>query len=121
MAGELADVRAEIAEIDRQIVELVARRSGLAERLGSLKRETNAPVRDYGHEKTVVDRAREVAESVGVSGDLAERIMLELIRASLEVEERGQVEASSAGTGRRALVIGGSGQMGSWFVRFLRS
>ena len=121
MSDELADVRAEIAETDRQIVELVARRSTFADRLGSLKRQHGSPIRDYGHEKTVVDRARSVAESVGVSEDLAERIMLELIRASLEVEERGQVEASSAGTGRRALVIGGSGQMGSWFVRFLQS
>jgi len=121
MSGELAEDRAEIAEIDRQIIELVARRSGFAERLGSLKSENGSPIRDYGHEKTVVDRARTVAESVGVSEELAERIMLQLILASLEVQERGQVEASSAGTGRSALVIGGSGQMGRWFVRFLRS
>lgn len=121
MTDELADVRTEIAAIDLQIVELIARRSGLADRLGSLKREEGSPIRDYGHEKTVVDRARAVADAAGVSEDLAERIMLELIRASLEVQERGQVEASSSGSGRSALVIGGSGQMGRWFVRFLRS
>ena len=121
MADELSDLRTEIAEVDRQILELVARRSVLADRLGVVKRELNSPIRDYNYEKTVVDRARAVAESVGISEDLAERVMLELIRASLEVQERGQVEASSAGTGRNALVIGGSGQMGRWFVRFLRS
>jgi chorismate mutase/prephenate dehydrogenase len=121
MVDELADLRAEIAEIDRQIVELVARRSVFADSLGSLKRKAGSPIRDYRYEKTVVDRARDVARSCGVSEDLAESIMLNLIRASLEVQERGRVEASSAGTGRSALVIGGSGQMGQWFVRFLRS
>lgn len=121
MVDELADVRTEIADIDRQIVELAARRANLANRVGSLKRASGAPIRDYGHEKIVVDRARAVADSVGLSEDLAERIMLELIRTSLEIQERGQVEASSAGTGRSAMVIGGSGQMGLWFVRFLTS
>ena len=121
MADELADLRAEIAEIDRQIVELAAQRSTFADRLGSLKRRVGSPVRDYNYEKTVVERAREVARSAGLSEDLAESLMLNLIRASLEVQERGRVEASSTGTGRSALVIGGSGQMGRWFVRFLRS
>ena len=121
MAEELTNVRSEIADIDRQIVELAARRAALADRVGSLKRSTGAPIRDYAHEKIVVDRARAVADSVGLSEDLAETIMLEMIRTSLEVQEKGQVEASSAGTGRSAMVIGGSGQMGRWFVRFLRS
>ena len=118
---DLSRVRAEIAEIDRQLIELSARRTGLAEELGALKRAEGAPIRDYAHEKTVVDRARSVASSAGLSEDLAEGLMLHLIRSSLEVQERGQVEAVSAGTGQSALVIGGAGQMGEWFVRFLRS
>ena len=118
---ELARVREEIAQVDRQIIELAARRGELAERLGSLKRTAGSPIRDYAHEKVVVDRARDIAESFGLSEDLAERLMLELIRSSLLVQERGHVQASSAGTGRSAMVIGGAGQMGRWFVRFLQS
>ena len=77
--------------------------------------------RDYAHEKEVVERARRLAAAAGLSQDLAERLMLDLIRSSLLVQEQGQVEADSAGTGRKALVIGGSGRMGGWFVRFLKS
>lgn len=118
---ELAFLREEIGKVDRQIIELAAQRSDLANRLGSLKQQSGAPIRDYAHERVVVERARNIATSTGLSPDLAESLILELIRSSLEVQERGRVEASSAGTGRNALVIGGQGQMGRWFVRFLRS
>ncbi len=121
MSDELSRVRAEIAAIDREMVELAARRSRLADEVGSLKRASGSAIRDYGHEKVVIDRARELARSAGVSEQLAESLMLELIQASLEIQEQGQVEASSAGSGQSATVVGGSGQMGRWFVRFLRS
>ena len=39
-----------------------------------------------------------------------------LIRSSLTTQEQASVAAVEQGTGRRALVIGGSGKMGSWFV-----
>ena len=120
-SDELAETRHEIAEIDRQIVDLAARRGELAGRLGVLKRQSGAPIRDYAYEKVVVERARGLAQAAGLSGDLAERLMLELIQSSLLVQEQDQVQESSAGSGRSALVVGGSGQMGQWFVRFMRS
>jgi chorismate mutase/prephenate dehydrogenase len=44
-----------------------------------------------------------------------------LIRASLTRQEETRVAAGTAGEGKRALVIGGCGKMGAWFVRFLGS
>jgi chorismate mutase/prephenate dehydrogenase len=44
-----------------------------------------------------------------------------LIRSSLTTQEQARVRAEGAGQGRRALVIGGSGKMGRWFVEFLDS
>ena len=118
---ELSSLAEAIAEIDREIVGLSGRRVDLAARLGELKRVQGLPIRDYAHEKEVVGRARRMAADAGLSEALAERMMLELIRSSLVVQEQGQIEADSAGTGRNALVIGGSGRMGGWFVRFLES
>ncbi|MFV1961058.1 MAG: prephenate dehydrogenase/arogenate dehydrogenase family protein [Acidimicrobiia bacterium] len=118
---EFSGVREAIAEIDREMIDLTARRVELAARLGELKRVQGLPIRDYAHEKEVVGRARRMAAEAGLSEDLAERMMLELIRSSLVIQEQGQVEAESAGTGRNALVIGGLGLMGGWFVRFLES
>ena len=44
-----------------------------------------------------------------------------LIRSSLTTQEQARVRAEGAGQGQRALVIGGSGKMGRWFVDFLDS
>lgn len=118
---EVADLRRQIAEIDEQIIGLVARRTDLAARVGELKRQRALPIRDFAIEKEIIDRARRIASDAGLTEDLAENLMLELIKASLAVQEQDRVRAASSGTGRSALVIGGEGRMGSWFVRFLES
>jgi chorismate mutase/prephenate dehydrogenase len=57
----------------------------------------------------------------GVSPALAEQLLRLLIRSSLTTQEQASVVAHGAGSGRRALVIGGAGKMGGWFVSFLGS
>ena len=57
----------------------------------------------------------------GVSPDLAEGLLRMLIRSSLTTQEQARVVAQGAGSGRRALVIGGGGKMGRWFAEFLMS
>ncbi len=47
--------------------------------------------------------------------------MRQLIRSSLTTQERASVAALGAGSGQRALVIGGAGKMGRWFAEFLHS
>jgi chorismate mutase / prephenate dehydrogenase len=64
---------------------------------------------------------RAMAEQRGVSPGLAESLLRLLIRSSLTTQEHASVVAHGAGSGRRALVIGGAGKMGSWFVSFLGS
>jgi chorismate mutase/prephenate dehydrogenase len=85
------------------------------------KRATGHPTRDYGREKEVILRVRSIATELGVSPALAEDLLRLLIRSSLTTQEHASVAASGAGTGRRALIIGGGGKMGGWFVQFLAS
>lgn len=118
---EVTDLRGKIAEIDVEIIGLVARRTELAARVGELKRERGLAIRDFSVEKEIISRARGFARDAGLTEDLAENLMLELIKASLAVQEQDRVRAASSGTGQSALVIGGGGRMGSWFVRFLES
>jgi len=117
----LDQLRDELARVDREMFELVARRLELASRIGSVKRAEGAATRDYGQEKAVLERAEQAARELGLSPQLAEQLVLLLIRSSLTVQERHQIAAESGGDGRRALVIGGAGRMGGWFVRFLAS
>ncbi len=89
--------------------------------IGESKRNSGAGTRDYAREKDVLDMGREQAQEHGVDPDLVEEILRQLIRTSLESQERDRVIAEGKGDGRRALVIGGAGKMGRWFVDFFAS
>jgi chorismate mutase/prephenate dehydrogenase len=56
-----------------------------------------------------------------VSEAVATSLMQELIAYALTDQERQRVAAHGGGGGRRALVVGGAGRMGRWFVGFLAS
>jgi len=117
----LEDLRQRMNDLDRQLIELVAERKLLSEEVARVKRATGKPTRDYEREREVIMRVRAAAAERGVSGELAERLLRLLIRSSLTTQEQASVVAHGAGSGRRALVIGGAGKMGGWFVNFLAS
>ena len=117
----LDDLRQRVTEIDRQLIALVAERKAVSEEVARVKRATGKPTRDYEREREVIMGVRATAAERGVSPQLAEQLLRLLIRSSLTTQEQASVVAHGAGSGRRALVIGGAGKMGSWFVSFLAS
>jgi chorismate mutase / prephenate dehydrogenase len=121
MDETLDQLRHRLAELDENLLGLVSERARLASRIGAAKRQAGIPARDFRQEREVVERARTVAAKLEISPGLAEDLMLLLIRSALAVQERDELRSSAPGTGKRALVIGGSGKMGNWFVRFLAS
>ena len=121
MTNSLDDLRAELSDIDRRIIDLIAERQRVVGAIGRDKLQTGRATRDYEREKTVISRAREQAALQNVDTALAEQIMTALIRSSLTSQERERVAASGKGGGRRVLVIGGGGKMGQWFVDFFNS
>ncbi|MGI9260760.1 MAG: prephenate dehydrogenase/arogenate dehydrogenase family protein [Woeseiaceae bacterium] len=117
----LEDLRNQLSAIDRQIIELIAERQTVVGEIGAAKQDTGRATRDYEREKDVLDMARVHAGDLGVDPNLAEDILTALIRASLTHQERSRVAAEAAGDGRRALIIGGGGKMGGWFVDYFSS
>ena len=117
----LDDLRRRLTERDRQFIRLAAERKALSAEVARVKRATGHPTRDYGREREVLMGARTAAAELGVSPALAEELLRLLIRASLTTQEQASVAAQGTGSGRRALVIGGGGKMGRWFVQFLTS
>ncbi len=118
-AEQLEALRTELSGLDRQLLDIVARRTALSLQIGRTKTELGRGTRDFAREKVVLDRARQQAASLGLPPSLAERLMLSLIEASLSVQEQDRVSKAGSGDGQRALVIGGAGKMGRWFVTFL--
>jgi chorismate mutase/prephenate dehydrogenase len=117
----LEELRTRLTALDRQLLDLVAERQRLSREVAEAKRAVGRPTRDFKREREVILQARETAASLEISPDLAESIMRLLIRGSLTTQERMRVAAAAQGSGRTALVIGGAGKMGRWFVEFLSS
>ena len=117
----LEQLRKNLSAVDRRLVELIAERQKIVGEIGKSKLTTGAGTRDYAREKDVLDMGREQAIELGVDPDLVEGMLQQLIRTSLESQERDRVIAEGKGDGRRALVIGGAGKMGRWFVDFFAS
>jgi chorismate mutase-like protein len=115
---ELPRLRVAIAEVDRALLELLRRRMDLAADVGRIKAATGAPVVARGAEDRVLTRARQHAETCGVSEDVMEEIFHAIMRGSVERQHRVGV-AARAQRGGRVLVLGGAGAMGSWLEQFL--
>jgi len=117
----LEDLRTQLTDLDRRLIAVVAERQAVSEEVARVKRATGKPTRDYEREREVILAVRTAAAARGVSADLAEQLLRLLIRSSLTTQEQATVAAQGAGSGRRALLIGGAGRMGRWFVSFLAS
>ncbi len=117
----LDELRRQLDQLDQQLLQIIAARQTTSREIARVKRSTGYPTRDYGREREVLLGARDYAENLGISPDVAETVMRLLIRSSLTTQERASVVAQASGSGRRALVIGGAGKMGAWFVQFLGS
>nr|WP_267625360.1 chorismate mutase [Halobium salinum] len=83
----LDELRAEIEEIDRDIVELIARRTYVADTVATVKAERDLPTTDEGQEERVMERAGENAERFEVDANLVKAIFRLLIELN-KVEQR---------------------------------
>ena len=117
----LQALRAELDILDRQLIELAARRQALSSEIARVKGATGRSTRDFRREREVILMARTHASELGVSPALAEGLLQSLIQSSLTTQEQARVAAGARGSGQRALVIGGRGKMGRWFAEFLAS
>lgn len=117
----LDELRTTLSSVDRELVELIAKRQKIVSEIGRNKQTSGKATRDYQREKNVLDMARQQAAGLSIDENLAEDIMTTLIRSSLTSQEKDRVIAEGKGDGRRVLVIGGAGKMGGWFADFFRS
>lgn len=118
---ELLRLRQTLDRIDNHLLDLIGERQQTIAAIGEIKRGMGKPLRDFAREKEVLALATAHADARGLDRSLAHELMKLLIQHSLTTQEHEQIRAEALGDGRRALVIGGGGQMGRWFARFLDS
>ncbi len=117
----LEELRDRLTRLDGELLALIAERQRLSTKVARVKRATGHPTRDFQREREVLLNARSAATKLGLPPALADNLLRLLIRSSLAIQEQAQVVAQGQGSGKRALVIGGAGKMGRWFVEFLDS
>ncbi|MEZ3114493.1 chorismate mutase [Halobaculum sp. MBLA0147] len=83
----LAELREEIRSIDRELVELIARRTYVADTIADVKAAKDLPTTDESQEQAVMDRAGENAEQFEVDSNLVKAIFRLLIELN-KVEQR---------------------------------
>lgn len=85
----LDELRGEIASIDREIVELIAQRTYVADTIAGVKDERGLPTTDETQERAVMDRAGENAKRFDVDDNLVKAMFRLLIELN-KVEQRNQ-------------------------------
>ena len=115
----LDSLREGIRRLDLELVARVAERVDLARQVGELKRRQGFSTVDYAQERTVIERARAVAEERGLEPAVAEDLFARIIRASVIAQEEDSLRVAELGVGKSAVIVGGAGRMGRWLGRFL--
>ncbi|WP_425293266.1 chorismate mutase [Halobacterium rubrum] len=83
----LDELREEIESIDREIVDLIARRTYVAETIADVKAEQGLSTTDESQEEAVMERAGENAAAFGVDDNLVKAIFRLLIELN-KIEQR---------------------------------
>ncbi len=83
----LEELREEISGIDRDIVELIARRTYVADTIAEVKEQQDLPTTDESQEQAVMERAGKNAEQFDVDANLVKAIFRLLIELN-KVEQR---------------------------------
>lgn len=120
MSARLDSLRERIAELDREILGLVAARMQTAREIGALKKQDGVPLRDWEVERRVLARAAEHSATLGLAPQLARGVMQLMIAESRAAQEQHSYSAY-AGDAEHVLIVGGLGRMGRWLRDFLRN
>lgn len=114
----LEALRCEIDGLDHQIVHLLAERQRAVQRAVAIKRVAGLPIYHPAREENLISQRREQARQDGLDPNYVEELYRCIIRQS---RMRQTVHAAKAGVrpGYRVVIVGGGGQMGRYFARWL--
>lgn len=85
---KLDDLRADLDEIDTEILDLLAKRFEKIKLIGELKKEKNMPILQKSREEVVINRARKAALKNGIDPAYFEKIYEVIISGARNLEQR---------------------------------
>ena len=112
---ELAELRREIDAIDQQVVDLLSQRQKQVKHVVALKKKHNLQVYHPSREEDLISARRQQATEAGLCPDYIEELYRTIMRRS-RVEQTGQMATKAVKPGAAVLIVGGTGEMGRYFV-----
>jgi chorismate mutase/prephenate dehydrogenase len=113
------EVRDGIDEVDRELVELIARRLDLTGEVGKLKAGLQLPLYDPQRETELINDKRQLAEKRGVSPELIEDLLRRVMRESYINQSKSRAKVETV-IDKNIVVVGGRGKLGSLFVKLFK-
>lgn len=116
---DLEKAREEIDRIDSGILELLAKRLEIVDRVGKVKRESGIPVYHPAREENLITGRRAEAQKLGLDPALVEDLFRAILRGS-RITQSETMKGRSVKPGAAVVIVGGRGQMGKslaeWFT-----
>ena len=115
--AELTGLRREIDAIDQQVVDLLSKRQKQVEHVVVLKKAHNLQVYHPAREEDLISARRQQAREAGLCPDYIEELYRIIMRRS-RVEQTSQMALKAVKPGATILIVGGTGEMGRYFVNW---
>lgn len=118
MVAELIALRDQIDEVDKSLLDLLAKRLNLVAQVGEVKSRYGLPIYVPERESEMLASRCKEAETLGVSPGLVEDILRRIMRESYSSENDKGFKTLCPGL-RPIVIVGGKGQMGRLFEKML--
>ncbi len=112
-------VRAMIDALDRDMMQIMARRKSLVAEVAAWKRMHGLRIRDIERETEILQDRQQHASMLGLPSGEVEAFFRLMLRASRDQQAALRVEVPMNQTPRTVAIIGGHGQIGGLFARIL--
>lgn len=118
MSVELSHLREQIDEVDKSLLDLLAKRLQLVAEVGEVKSQHGLPIYVPEREASMLAARRQEAERMGIPPDLIEDILRRIMRESYARENDKGFKTLKPDAGP-IVIVGGDGKMGRLFNRLL--
>ncbi len=118
MVAELTALRDQIDNVDKALLDLLARRLELVAEVGEVKSRYGLPIYVPERESAMLASRRQEAQALGVPPDLIEDVLRRVMRESYSSENDKGFKTLNP-TLRPVTIVGGGGQMGQLFAKML--
>ncbi|XNM47620.1 bifunctional chorismate mutase/prephenate dehydrogenase [Escherichia coli] len=118
MVAELTALRDQIDEVDKALLNLLAKRLELVAEVGKVKSRFGLPIYVPEREASMLASRRAEAEALGVPPDLIEDVLRRVMRESYSSENDKGFKTLCPSL-RPVVIVGGGGQMGRLFEKML--